>query len=58
MVQLCSDWALEQWPVLRIDTYQDNHPMQTALERAGFSRCGVIHLMDGSPRIAFQKNKN
>lgn len=58
MVQLCSDWALEQWPILRIDTYQDNHPMQTALERAGFSRCGVIHLMDGSPRIAFQKNKN
>jgi len=57
MVQLCSDWALEQWPVLRIDTYQDNHPMQTALERAGFSRCGVIRLKDGSPRIAFQKNK-
>ena len=58
MVQLCSDWALEQNPVLRIDTYQDNHPMQTALERAGFSRCGIIHLMDGSPRVAFQKNKN
>ena len=57
MVKLCSDWALEQWPVVRIDTYQDNHPMQTALTNAGFSRCGVIRLQDGSPRVAFQKNK-
>lgn len=31
MVKLCSDWALEQWPVLRIDTHQDNCPMQLSL---------------------------
>lgn len=39
---------------LRIDTHADNHPMQRALERAGFTRCGTIRIADGSPRIAFQ----
>lgn len=57
IVQYCSDWALEQWPILRIDTYRDNQPMQTALTNAGFRRCGIIIIEDGSERVAFQKNK-
>ena len=39
---------------LRIDTHHDNHPMQRLIEGAGFRRCGVIYVEDGSPRIAYQ----
>lgn len=40
---------------LRIDTHVDNAPMRKALEKAGFKYCGIIHLPNGDPRIAFQK---
>lgn len=40
---------------LRIDTHRDNLPMQRAILRNGFIRCGIIFLADGSPRIAFEK---
>ena len=41
---------------IRIDTHEDNKPMQKALSRLGFIRCGIINCRDGSPRIAFQKS--
>ena len=31
--------------------------MQHLLESNGFVRCGIIHIADGSPRIAYQKVK-
>ncbi len=40
--------------VLRCDTHRDNLPMQRALAKSGFSRRGVIHVEDGSERIAFE----
>lgn len=40
---------------LRADTHADNRPMQRSLDKAGFVRCGVIRLADGSPRWAYQK---
>ena len=40
---------------IRIDTHKDNIIMQKALEKEGFSKCGIIHLKDGSPRLAYQK---
>lgn len=44
---------------IRIDTHADNAPMQRALSKAGFTRCGTIALADdveaGSLRIAFEK---
>lgn len=43
--------------VLRIDTHEDNIPMQRALARAGFVKCGTIYLKSGEPRIAFQKTR-
>ena len=29
--------------------------MQHLLEENGFTRCGIIHVEDGTPRIAYQK---
>ena len=38
---------------LRIDTHADNVPMQNAILKHGFEPCGVIHLANGDPRVAF-----
>lgn len=38
---------------IRIDTHEDNKIMQGAIAKQGFSRCGIIHLANGSPRIAY-----
>ena len=40
---------------IRIDTHHDNKPMQHVVEKAGFSRRGIIYVDDGSPRIAYEK---
>ena len=40
---------------IRIDTHRDNIPMQRALEKNGFSRRGIIHLLNGDERIAYQR---
>ena len=48
-------FSFEKIPHLRIDTHQDNLPMQRAIQKNGFQRCGIIYLADGSPRIAFEK---
>lgn len=44
---------------VRIDTHPGNLPMQRALEKAGFVRCGTIKLAEGpetgDERIAFEK---
>ena len=49
------NWALEQHPNIRIDTHDDNIPMQRALAAAGFTPCGRILAENGTPRIAYQK---
>lgn len=38
---------------LRIDTHHDNKIMQKAVVKYGFQRSGIIHLANGSPRIAY-----
>lgn len=43
----------EEHDNVRADTHEDNVPMQRALERAGFERCGTIICDDGTPRIAY-----
>lgn len=49
--ETCFTWH----PNLRIDTHRDNKPMQRALEKSGFSYCGIIHLASGEPRLAYQR---
>ena len=51
----CFAECFRRHPNLKIDTHRDNLPMQRALARAGFVRCGIIHLANGEERIAFQK---
>lgn len=40
---------------LRIDTHEDNATMQKAIFRNGFKECGIIYLLNGEPRIAYEK---
>lgn len=40
---------------LRMDTHYDNKVMQHTLEKNGFDRCGIIHLENGAPRIAYHR---
>ncbi|MBQ9827746.1 MAG: N-acetyltransferase [Lachnospiraceae bacterium] len=43
---------------IRMDTYKDNTVMQHVLEKFGFERRGIIHLQNGSPRIAYEWEKD
>ena len=51
----CLNWAFEQCGNLKIDTHEDNVVMQNALKKNGFEYCGIIYLLDGNPRLAYQK---
>ena len=54
VLQAAVDFCAKRTDNLRIDTHADNAIMQHALEKAGFSRCGIIYCHDGSPRVAYQ----
>jgi hypothetical protein len=43
-------------PIIRIDTHKDNIIMRKGLEKRGYQYCGIIHLLNGDERLAFQKN--
>lgn len=43
-------------PNIRIDTHKDNIIMRKGLEKRGYRYCGIIHLLNGDERLAFQKN--
>ena len=53
IAQACFDFCKQHCDYLRIDTHADNIPMQNAIEKAGFHRCGMVAMEDGSPRIAY-----
>ena len=51
----CIHWCAEHsHGDLRIDTHQNNLPMQHVLEKIGFTRCGKIYLANGEERLAFE----
>ena len=51
----CVDFCRSKCPHLRIDTHTDNRIMQHVIEKAGFHRCGIIYIADGTPRIAYER---
>ena len=48
------DYCSAQVPHIRIDTHTDKKVMQHVLEKYGFVSCGIVHVPDGSPRIAYE----
>lgn len=51
----CLDYCSSLSPHLRIDTHEQNRAMRHLIEKHGFTRCGIIHTADGSPRIAYER---
>lgn len=49
---LCTDRNAHS---LRIDTHKDNKANRSAIEKYGFTYCGIIYTDDGSPRVAYEK---
>lgn len=52
------EYAASHSANLRIDTHRDNSIMRHVIEKAGFSYRGIIHLADGSERLAYQRIAN
>ena len=50
----CFDYCFTQINNIRVDTNNNNLPMQNFFKKYGFTYCGVIYVADGSPRDAFQ----
>lgn len=53
IARTCFAYGLGKVDYLRVDTHQNNRSMQAAIRHFGFRECGIIHVRDGSPRIAF-----
>lgn len=49
------DFCEAQSPDIRIDTHKDNIVMINGLKKRGYQYCGIIHLLNGDERLAFQK---
>ena len=57
ILQAAVAFAEEQVSYLRMDTHENNHPMQGALLKQGFTYCGIIYLQNSSPRWAYDRLK-
>ena len=54
VVAACVEFCLGKINNLKIDTHEDNIPMQRALERIGFIRCGKVYIKRAGERVAYQ----
>lgn len=55
IASFCIRWCISQSDSIRIDTHEDNHPMQNLLNKLGFSYCGKIKCSyTATERLAFQ----
>jgi hypothetical protein len=52
------DFCFSQDPNIRIDTHRDNLIMQHNIRKHGFSYCGIIYLLSGDERLAYQRIKD
>lgn len=48
------DYCFEKTDNIRIDTHRQNVIMRNALRKYGFQYCGIIYLLDGAERLAYQ----
>lgn len=56
ILKICTDFCMSMTDNIRLDTHADNSIMRHAAEKLGFRRCGIIHCIDGTPRIAYQRH--
>jgi len=49
------DYCFQHTNNIRIDTHRQNSAMRGVIEKHGFQYCGIIYLLDGAERLAFQK---
>lgn len=54
IVAACVEYCLGFTDNIKIDTHEDNIPMQKSLERLGFIRCGKVNIARAGERIAYQ----
>jgi len=52
------DFCFSHDPNIRIDTHRDNRIMQHNLAKQGFTYCGIIYLLSGDERLAYQRIKS
>ncbi len=57
IARTCFEFCWKKIHNLRIDTHADNHIMQHCIDMFGFRQCGIIHIENGEPRIAYQKKQ-
>lgn len=48
-------WCFLKIDNVRIDTHKDNIIMRHLLEKQNFKYCGIIYLLNGDKRLAFQR---
>ena len=46
--------TLTVWDERRIDTHRDNKIMQHNITKHSFTYCGIIYLLSGDERLAYQ----
>ena len=49
------DYCFEHDPNIRVDTHRDNKIMRHLFTKHGFRYCGIIYLLNGDERLAYQK---
>ena len=49
------DYSFSHDSNIRIDTHKDNTIMQHNIEKHGFKYCGIIYIVNGDERLAYQK---
>ncbi len=56
IMAIATEFAKSKYPDcdIRIDTHEDNRPMQSVLIRLGFKKCGTIYIDTGDARTAYQ----
>lgn len=55
VAEACFNWSFTQINNVRVDTHRDNKVMQNILAKLDFKYCGIIYLLDGAERLAYQK---
>ena len=60
IVDFCFEECFKRFPNIKIDTHEDNVPMQKCLERCGFEYCGIVYIVglgEAGKRLAYQRKK-